>query len=51
MSANGATLVNMSVTSRPGSAALTDADWQHALNSNLLAAVRLDRGLLPAMVA
>ena len=34
-----------------GFAALTDDEWQHALNSNLLAAVRLDRGLLPAMVA
>jgi NAD(P)-dependent dehydrogenase (short-subunit alcohol dehydrogenase family) len=34
-----------------GFAALTDDEWQQALNSNLLAAVRLDRGLLPAVVA
>jgi NAD(P)-dependent dehydrogenase (short-subunit alcohol dehydrogenase family) len=34
-----------------GFAALTDDEWQQALNSNLLAAVRLDRGLLPLMVA
>jgi NAD(P)-dependent dehydrogenase (short-subunit alcohol dehydrogenase family) len=34
-----------------GFAALTDDEWQHALNTNLLAAVRLDRGLLPLMVA
>jgi NAD(P)-dependent dehydrogenase (short-subunit alcohol dehydrogenase family) len=34
-----------------GFAALTDDAWQQALNSNLLAAVRLDRGLLPLMVA
>jgi NAD(P)-dependent dehydrogenase (short-subunit alcohol dehydrogenase family) len=34
-----------------GFVALTDDEWQHALNSNLLAAVRLDRGLLPLMVA
>jgi NAD(P)-dependent dehydrogenase (short-subunit alcohol dehydrogenase family) len=34
-----------------GFAALTDEDWQQALNQNLLAAVRLDRGLLPSMVA
>jgi NAD(P)-dependent dehydrogenase (short-subunit alcohol dehydrogenase family) len=36
---------------RGGFAALTDEEWQHALNSNLLAAVRLDRGLLPLVVA
>lgn len=34
-----------------GFAALTDDDWQQALNQNLLAAVRLDRALLPSMVA
>jgi NAD(P)-dependent dehydrogenase (short-subunit alcohol dehydrogenase family) len=34
-----------------GFAALTDEDWQHTLNVNLLAAVRLDRGLLPGMLA
>ncbi len=31
-------------------AALTDGQWQDELNLNLLAAVRLDRGLLPAMI-
>jgi NAD(P)-dependent dehydrogenase (short-subunit alcohol dehydrogenase family) len=34
-----------------GAAALTDDDWQSALNSNLLAAVRLDRAIIPGMVA
>ena len=34
-----------------GFAALTDDEWQDALNSNLLGAVRLDRGLLPLMLA
>jgi NAD(P)-dependent dehydrogenase (short-subunit alcohol dehydrogenase family) len=29
---------------------LTDDDWDIALNTNLFAAVRLDRGLLPAMI-
>jgi NAD(P)-dependent dehydrogenase (short-subunit alcohol dehydrogenase family) len=33
-----------------GFAALTDADWLEALNANLLAAVRLDRALLPSML-
>ena len=33
-----------------GFAVLTDEDWQRELNLNLLAAVRLDRGLLPAML-
>src|SRR5688500_5930223 len=33
-----------------GFAALTDDDWQLALNANLLCAVRLDRGLLPGML-
>jgi NAD(P)-dependent dehydrogenase (short-subunit alcohol dehydrogenase family) len=44
---------NVGGSSAPGGgfAALTDADWQAALNQNLLAAVRLDRGLLPAMLA
>jgi NAD(P)-dependent dehydrogenase (short-subunit alcohol dehydrogenase family) len=43
---------NVGGSSAPGGgfAALTDEDWQHALNSNLLAAVRLDRGLLPSML-
>ena len=34
-----------------GFAALSDEQWQDELNLNLLAAVRLDRGLLPAMIA
>jgi NAD(P)-dependent dehydrogenase (short-subunit alcohol dehydrogenase family) len=36
---------------KPGGAlSLTDDDWLQALNTNLLAAVRLDRALLPGMV-
>jgi NAD(P)-dependent dehydrogenase (short-subunit alcohol dehydrogenase family) len=37
---------NVGGSSAPGGgfAALTDDEWQQALNSNLLAAVRLDRG-------
>ena len=44
---------NVGGSSAPGGgfAALTDDDWQDALNSNLLSAVRLDRGLLPLMLA
>ena len=44
---------NVGGSSAPGGgfAALTDDEWQQALNTNLLAAVRLDRGLLPSMVA
>ncbi|MGC4043635.1 MAG: SDR family oxidoreductase [Armatimonas sp.] len=34
-----------------GFAVLDDAEWQHALNLNLLSAVRLDRQLLPAMLS
>jgi NAD(P)-dependent dehydrogenase (short-subunit alcohol dehydrogenase family) len=34
-----------------GFAALSDADWEAELQLNLLGAVRLDRGLVPAMVA
>jgi NAD(P)-dependent dehydrogenase (short-subunit alcohol dehydrogenase family) len=34
-----------------GALALTDAVWQKELDLNLLSAVRLDRGLLPAMLA
>jgi NAD(P)-dependent dehydrogenase (short-subunit alcohol dehydrogenase family) len=43
---------NVGGSSAPGGgfAVLTDDEWQHALNSNLLAAVRLDRGLLPWML-
>jgi NAD(P)-dependent dehydrogenase (short-subunit alcohol dehydrogenase family) len=33
-----------------GAAALTDEDWQSALDANLLAAVRLDRAIIPGMV-
>jgi len=33
-----------------GFSVLTDQDWDDAINTNLLAAVRLDRGLLPAML-
>jgi len=33
-----------------GALALTDENWQHALDLNLLSAVRLDRGLLPTML-
>jgi NAD(P)-dependent dehydrogenase (short-subunit alcohol dehydrogenase family) len=43
---------NVGGSSAPGGgfAALSDEDWQQALNQNLLAAVRLDRGLLPFML-
>jgi len=34
-----------------GFGVLTDDDWDTAINANLFAAVRLDRGLLPAMIA
>ena len=34
-----------------GFAVLDDAEWYRALNQNLLPAVRLDRALLPAMIA
>jgi NAD(P)-dependent dehydrogenase (short-subunit alcohol dehydrogenase family) len=33
-----------------GAATLTDEDWQFALDTNLLAAVRLDRHIIPGMV-
>jgi NAD(P)-dependent dehydrogenase (short-subunit alcohol dehydrogenase family) len=33
-----------------GTATLTDEDWQSALETNLLAAVRLDRAVIPGMV-
>ena len=33
-----------------GALALSDDHWQHALDTNLFAAVRLDRGFLPAML-
>jgi len=43
---------NVGGSSAPGGgfAALTDEEWKHELDLNLLAAVRLDRGLLPAML-
>ncbi|WP_416308068.1 SDR family oxidoreductase [Neptunicella sp. SCSIO 80796] len=34
-----------------GFAAFDDSEWQNALNQNLLSAVRLDRALLPSMLA
>lgn len=34
-----------------GALALTDDDWMQALDTNLLSAVRLDRAILPGMVA
>src|SRR6478735_3280605 len=42
--------VGGSIAPGGGFAALTDDDWHLALNSNLLCAVRLDRGLLPGML-
>lgn len=33
-----------------GALALSDDDWQHAFDTNLFAAVRLDRAFLPAML-
>ncbi|MNW55203.1 3-oxoacyl-[acyl-carrier-protein] reductase FabG [compost metagenome] len=42
--------VGGSSTPPGGALVLTDEDWVQALNWNLLAAVRLDRGLLPLML-
>lgn len=44
---------NVGGSSAPGGgfAALDDAEWQAALDQNLLAAVRLDRALTPGMLA
>jgi len=44
---------NVGGSSAPGGgfAALTDEEWKRELDLNLLAAVRLDRALLPAMLA
>lgn len=42
--------VGGSETPGGGFQVLTDADWQESLNTNLLAPVRLDRGLLPYML-
>ena len=33
-----------------GALALSDDDWQHAFDTNLFAAVRLDRAFLPSMI-
>jgi len=47
-------LVNMlggSSAPAGGFAALTDADWQREIDHNLMPAVRLDRALLPSMIA
>ncbi len=43
---------NVGGSSAPGGGALalTDIDWQNAIDVNLLATVRLDRGFLPSMV-
>jgi NAD(P)-dependent dehydrogenase (short-subunit alcohol dehydrogenase family) len=41
--------VGGSTTPPGGALALNDEDWIHSLNWNLLAAVRVDRGLLPIM--
>jgi NAD(P)-dependent dehydrogenase (short-subunit alcohol dehydrogenase family) len=43
---------NVGGSSAPGGGvlALTDEDWQLTINTNLFAAVRLDRGLLPGML-
>lgn len=44
---------NMGANTYPGGgfSTLTDQDWDRALQVNLLASVRLDRALLPAMLA
>jgi len=34
-----------------GFAVLDDGEWQHALDQNLMAAVRIDRGLVSSMIA
>jgi len=39
-----------SETQGGGFAVLTDEDWEHSIQTNLLAPVRLDRGFLPQMV-
>lgn len=43
-------MVGGSTAPSGGFAALTDEEWMAALNLNLLGAVRLDRGLVPAMI-
>ena len=44
-------VVGGSTASAGGFAALDDAAWWTALNQNLMSAVRLDRALLPSMIA
>lgn len=39
-----------SETKGGGFSVLSDADWEHSIQTNLLAPVRLDRGFLPAMI-
>jgi NAD(P)-dependent dehydrogenase (short-subunit alcohol dehydrogenase family) len=39
-----------SETKAGGFAILTDGEWEHSLQTNLLAPVRLDRGFLPQMI-
>ncbi len=39
-----------SETKSGGFAVLTDEDWLHSIQTNLLASVRLDRGFLPKMI-
>ena len=39
-----------SETKGGGFAVLTDEDWEHSIQTNLLAPVRLDRGFLPIMI-
>lgn len=39
-----------SETAAGGFAVLTDEDWEHSFQTNLLASVRLDRGFLPKMI-
>lgn len=40
-----------SETKGGGFAVLTDEEWEHSIQTNLLAPVRLDRGFLPKMIA
>lgn len=44
-------LVGGSTAPGGGFAVLSDSEWESALNQNLMAAVRVDRGLLPSMIA
>ena len=39
-----------SETKAGGFAVLSDAEWEHSIQTNLLAPVRIDRGFLPAMI-